>query len=45
MWWSGKKLEKIAVIDFPGSLYATPVFANDTLYIMTMSQLYAFGKK
>ena len=42
---AGKKLEKIAVIDFPGSLYATPVFANGTLYIMTMSQLYAFGTK
>ena len=40
---AGKKLEKIAVIDFPGSLFATPVYANDTLYIMTMSQLFAFG--
>ena len=42
---AGKQLEKIAVIDFPGSLFATPVFANDTLYIMTMSQIYAFGTK
>ena len=42
---AGKQLEKIAVIDFPGSIYATPVFANDTLYIMTMSQIYAFGTK
>ena len=42
---AGKTIEKIAVIDFPGSIFATPVFANDTLYIMTMSQLYAFGVK
>ncbi len=42
---TGKKLEEIAVIDFPGPLYASPVFANETLYIMTMSQLYAFGPK
>src|SRR5690606_16334040 len=40
---AGKTLKKIAVIEFPGPLYATPVYANDTLYIMTMSQLYAFG--
>lgn len=40
---AGKKLEKIAVIDFPGPIFATPVFANDTLYIMTMSQIYAFS--
>jgi len=42
---AGKQLEKIAVIDFPGSIFATPVFSNGTLYIMTMSQLYAFGPK
>jgi outer membrane protein assembly factor BamB len=42
---AGKKLEKIAIIDFPGPIFATPVFANDTLYIMTMSQIYAFGAK
>jgi outer membrane protein assembly factor BamB len=42
---AGKKLEKLAVIDFPGQLFATPVYANDTLYVMTMSQLYAFSIK
>ncbi len=42
---AGKQLEKVAVIDFPGSIFATPVFSNGTLYIMTMSQLYAFGPK
>lgn len=39
----GGKKEK--VIDFPGPLFATPVHANGTLYIMTMSHLYAFGTK
>ncbi len=42
---AGKQLEKIAVVDFPGSVFATPVYANDTLYIMTMGQLYAFSTK
>ncbi len=42
---AGRTLEKIAVIDFPGPLYATPVYANDTLYVMTMSQIYAFGAR
>jgi outer membrane protein assembly factor BamB len=42
---AGKQMEKVAVIDFPGSLFATPVYANGTLYIQTMSQLYAFGVK
>ncbi len=42
---AAKQLEKVAVIDFPGSLFATPVYANGTLYIQTMSQLYAFGVK
>ncbi len=42
---AGKTLEKHKVIDFPGSIYASPVYANGTLYIQTMSQLYAFGVK
>lgn len=42
---AGKQMEKIAVIDFPGAIFATPVYANGTLYVMTMSQLYAFGTK
>lgn len=42
---AGRELKKLAVIEFPGPLYATPVFANETLYVMTMSQLYAFGPK
>ncbi len=41
----GKTLKELGTVDFPGPVYATPVFANDTLYIMTMSQLYAFGAK
>ncbi len=42
---AGKTMKEIATIDFPGPLYATPIYANDTLYIMTMSHLYAFGVK
>ena len=38
----GKKLN---LIEFPGSLYVPPVYANGTLYMMTMSRLYAFGPK
>jgi len=41
----GKTLKELGTVDFPGPVYATPVFANETLYIMTMSQLYAFGTK
>ncbi len=40
---AGKTLEKEKIIDFPGSIYASPVFANGVLYIQTMSQLYAFS--
>ena len=42
---TGKEMKELATIDFPGPLYATPIFANNTLYIMTMSHLYAFGAK
>ncbi|RYD37042.1 MAG: pyrrolo-quinoline quinone [Verrucomicrobiaceae bacterium] len=41
---TGKELKEVATIDFPGPLYASPVYANDTLYLMTMSHLYAFAK-
>ena len=27
------------------SIYSTPVFANGTLYVMTMDKLYAIGPK
>lgn len=42
---TGKEMKEVATIDFPGPLYATPIFTNNTLYIMTMSHLYAFGPK
>jgi outer membrane protein assembly factor BamB len=42
---TGKELVKEKVINFPGPIYASPVVANGTLYVMTMSHLYAFGKK
>ena len=42
---AGKEMKKLNVINFPGPIYATPVIANQTLYVMTMSHLYAFGPK
>jgi outer membrane protein assembly factor BamB len=36
----GKKIE---LIEFPGGLHTGPVYANGTLYVTTMSRLYAFG--
>lgn len=41
---AGKEKEEIGAIEFPDPIYSTPVVANDTLYIMTQSRLYAFGK-
>jgi outer membrane protein assembly factor BamB len=37
--------KKIKVIEFPSSLPISPVFANGTLYIVTMSRLYAFSSQ
>ncbi len=42
---AGKELVKERTVNFPGPIYASPVVANGTLYVMTMSHLYAFGKK
>jgi outer membrane protein assembly factor BamB len=38
-------LKLIADHDMLNSIYSTPVFANGTLYIMTMDKLYAIGEK
>lgn len=40
---TGKKKKKLAEIDFYAPLYASPVAANDTLYIATQSHLFAVG--
>ncbi|MFK5921631.1 MAG: PQQ-binding-like beta-propeller repeat protein [Verrucomicrobiota bacterium] len=42
---AGKEKEEIAIVDFPNPIYSTPVVANETLYIMTQSHLYAYAKK
>jgi outer membrane protein assembly factor BamB len=39
------KLKLIAQHDMGNSVYSTPVFANGTLFVMTMDKLYAIGEK
>ncbi len=41
---TGKKYEEPTTISFPSPIYSTCVVANGTLYIMTQTHLYAFGK-
>ena len=40
---AGRQERVLAQIEFSGSLYSSPVVANDTLYIATMTHLYAVG--
>ncbi len=42
---AGKELEELATISFPAPIYATPVVANGTLYVMTQTHLYAYGEQ
>ncbi len=42
---AGKDKEEIGAVEFPDPIYSTPVVANETLYIMTQSRLYAYQKK
>jgi len=39
----GDKPEILHQVDFREPIYATPALAGDTLYLLTRSQLYAFG--
>ena len=41
---TGKQKQLIAEIEFDGPIYSSPVVANDTLYIATMTHLFAIGK-
>jgi outer membrane protein assembly factor BamB len=41
---AGKEYEEPAAINFPSPIYSTCVVANGTLYVMTQTHLYAFGK-
>lgn len=41
---AGKEYEEIATIGFPSPIYSTCVVANGTLYVMTQTHLYAYGK-
>lgn len=41
----GRKLEEVAIAEFLGPIYSSPVAANGTLYIQTQNHLYAFGAK
>ncbi|NOX99192.1 MAG: PQQ-binding-like beta-propeller repeat protein, partial [Verrucomicrobia bacterium] len=42
---AGRDKKEIGTIDFPDPIFSTPVVANETLYIMTQSHLYAYQKK
>lgn len=39
---AGKEKELINVVNFPAPIYASPVVANNTLYIMSQTHLYAY---
>ncbi|MEM7698001.1 MAG: PQQ-binding-like beta-propeller repeat protein [Verrucomicrobiota bacterium] len=40
---AGKDYEELATISYPAPIYATPVVANSTLYVMTQTHLYAYN--
>ena len=42
---TGKELKELSMVDFPGAIYTSPVFANGRMYLATMTHLYAFGEK
>ena len=42
---AGKQKQVLAAIEFPGPIYSSPIVANNTLYIATMTHLFAIGGK
>ena len=40
---AGKDYEELSIVNYPAPIYATPIVANNTLYIMTQTHLYAYG--
>jgi len=39
---AGKEKEELNLVSYPAPIYATPVVANNTLYVMTQTHLYAY---
>ena len=39
---AGKEYEELTIVGYPAPIYATPVVANGTLYVMTQTHLYAY---
>jgi len=39
---AGKEFEEIGIVTYPAPIYATPVVANGTMYVMTQTHLYAY---
>ena len=39
---AGKEYEELNIVGYPAPIYATPIVANGTLYVMTQTHLYAY---
>ncbi len=39
---TGRKMEKLGLVEFSAPVYASPVIANGVLYIASQTHLYAF---
>ena len=39
---AGKEYEELTIVNYPAPIYATPIVANNTLYVMTQTHLYAY---
>ncbi len=39
---AGKEYEELGIVNYPAPVYSTPVVANNTLYIMSQTHLYAY---
>ena len=42
---AGRDLKEVAVLEFLGPIYSSPISANGTLFVQTQTHLYAFEKK